>query len=237
MRTPPFTFLLALSLALLLAGCVPAVREPAAPAAVPADFPEAHYRELLAQGKPVFRVDPAGSLIVIEVRRAGKFANLGHDHVVASHELGGFAAPDEGRADLYVPLERLAVDEPELRKEAGFDTQPSEADIEGTRANTLDKVLEVEKFPFALVRVSGATAKPGSATLDLAITLHGTTRTLRAPAKIEADAERIGVTGRLSFDQTEFGITPYAVLGGAVAVRDRVNLRFSIRARRMAGAD
>jgi YceI-like protein len=225
------------AVALVIAGCVAPVREPARPAALPSDFPEAHYRELLAQGKPVFRVDPKESLVVIEVRRAGKFANLGHDHVVASHELGGFVAPDEGRADLYVELERLAVDEPELRKEAGFDTQPSESDIEGTRANMLDKVLEADKFPFALVHVSGADAKAEGATLNLAITLHGTTRTLRAPVKLEADAGRIGVSGRVSFDQTEFGIAPYSVLGGAIAVRDRVDLRFSIRARRMAGAD
>ena len=233
MRIP----LLALSLALLLAGCAPPVREAGPRAALPADFPEAHYRQLLAQGKPVSRVDPKESLVVIEVRRAGKFANLGHDHVVASHEVGGFVAPEEGRADLYIALDRLVVDEAPLRAEAGFTSQPSETDIEGTRANMLDKVLEAEKFPFALVRLSGVDAKQAGATLPVALTLHGTTHTLKVPAKIEADAGRIGVSGRLSFDQTDFGIAPYSVLGGAVAVRNRVDLRFSISARRMAGAD
>jgi YceI-like domain len=224
--------------ALLLAGCAPPVREPAAPAAAaPADFPETHYRQAAAQGKPVFRVDPRASLVVIEVRRAGKFANLGHDHVVASHEVGGYVSPDEGRADLYVELARLVVDEAPLRAEAGFATQPSEADIEGTRANMLDKVLEADRFPFALVRVTGAEAKPGTATLSVAVTLHGTIRTLDVPARIEAGADRIGVSGRLSFDQTAFGVTPYSVLGGAVAVRDRVDLRFDIHARRLQGAD
>lgn len=224
--------------ALLIAGCAAPVREPAPKAAaVPQDFPEAHYREALAAGKPVFRVDPKESLVVIEVRRAGKFANLGHDHVVASHDVRGWIAPDEGRADLYVPLERLVVDEPELRKESGFTTQPSETDIEGTGANMRDKVLEVEKFPFALVRVSGVETRAGAATLSVTVKLHGTTRTLRAPAKIAADSDRIGVDGRLSFDQSEFGITPYSVLGGAVAVRDRVDLRIVIRARRVSGGD
>src|SRR5438309_11869485 len=143
----------------MLAGCALLPREPApAPAAPPADFPEAYYREALAQGKPVFRVDPAESLVVIEVWRAGSLARLGHDHVVASHELGGYVAPDEGRADLYVALARMQVDEAALRTEAGFDTQPAESDIEGTRANMLGKVLEAEKFPFALIRVSGADA-------------------------------------------------------------------------------
>src|SRR6266542_3732868 len=130
-------------LALMLGACAPPVRERAPAAAPPAEFPEGYYLEALAQGKPVFRVDSRESLVVAEVRRSGSLARLGHDHVVASHEVGGYVAPDEGRADLYVQL------------------------------------------------------------------------------------------GRLSFDQTDFGITPYSVLGGAIAVRNGVDLRFRIRARRL----
>jgi len=229
--------LAAVLVALMLAGCAPLVRKPAsAPAAPPGDFPEAYYREAAAQGKRVFRVDPAESLVAIQVRRAGSLARLGHDHVVASHEVGGYVAPDEGRADLYVALERLAVDEAALRAEAGFDTQPTEFDIEGTRANMLEKVLEAEKFPFALIGVAGANAKEKKTTLAVAITLHGHTRTLQVPAEIEADAEKMSVTGRLSFNQTDFGITPYSLLGGAIAVQNRLDLRFRIRARRLPGA-
>ena len=219
--------------ALMLAGCAPLVRGPAPAGEVqsPTEFPGAYYREAAAQGKRVFGVDPGGSLIAIEVRRAGSLARLGHDHVVASHEVGGYVAPDEGRADLYVALERLAVDEPALRAEAGFDTQPTESDIEGTRANMLEKVLEAEKFPFVLVRVSGVDARQGGVTLNVAITLHGSTHALQAPARIDADAGEMSVTGRLSFDQTDFGITPYSLLGGAIAVQNRVDLRFRIIAR------
>ena len=220
----------------MLAGCAPPVRKPApAPAGPPADFPEGYYREALAQGKPVLRVDPAESLVVIEVRRSGSLARLGHDHVVASHEVGGYVAPDEGRADLFVALERLAVDEAALRAEAGFDTQPTESDVEGTRAHMLEKVLETDKFPFALIRVSGAGTGQGEVTLSVAITLHGNTRTLQVPARIDADAGGMSVTGRLSFEQTDFGITPYSLLGGAIAVKNAVELRFRIRAR-LAGA-
>ena len=224
--------LLAAFAAALLAACAPAVREriPAAPS-VPADFPAAHYQQLIAQGRPVYRVDPAQSLVTIEVRRAGSLARLGHDHVVASRDLGGYVAPDEGRADLYVPLDRLAVDEPKLRSDAGFDTQPSETDIAGTRGNMLEKVLETEKYPFALIGASGP-ARAGEAPLGVAITLHGTRRTLPVPARIELGDDIVRVSGRLSFDQSDFGIAPFSILGGAIAVRDRVDLRFWITARR-----
>jgi len=225
-------------LSAVLAGCAALLREPVpAPAALPADFPEGYYQEALARGKPVFRVDSRESLVVIEVRRSGSLARLGHDHVVASREVVGYVAPDEGRADLVVALARLGVDEPALRAEAGLDTQPSESDIEGTRANMLEKVLEAEKFPFALIGVSGANARRGEVSLSVAITLHGHMRTLQVPAQIEADAEKVSVTGRLSFDQTDFGITPYSLLGGAIAVKNGVELRFRIRARRLLGAE
>src|SRR3989440_10694050 len=118
-------------LSALLGGCAPLLRGPApAPAAPPADFPEGYYREALAQGKPVFRVDPAESLVVIEGRRSGSLARLGHDHVVAGHEVGGYIGPDEGRADLYVALGPIQVAEPALREEAGFDPQPGGSDSE-----------------------------------------------------------------------------------------------------------
>jgi polyisoprenoid-binding protein YceI len=222
----------AAALALLFGGCAELLRIEA-PVTPPAAFPEAHYQQALKQGEAVYRVDPAESLIVIEVRRGGSLAHLGHDHVVASHEVTGYVAPGAGRADLYVALARLVVDEPQLRKEAGFDTQPTESDIEGTRSNMLSKVLEADQFPFALIGVTGADAKQAKATLAVAITLHGHMRTQQVPAEIAADAESIVVSGRLAFNQTDFGITPYSLLGGAIAVKDGLELRFRIRARRM----
>src|SRR5258705_364416 len=63
------------------------------------------------------------------------------------------SAPGGGGAALSLPLAELSVDEPALRAEAGLDTQPGEADIAATRTNMLDKVLEVQRFPFALIGV------------------------------------------------------------------------------------
>ena len=224
----------ALAALLLVSGCAEILRVEA-PAAPPPEFPESFYQQALKAGKPVYRVDSAASLVAIEVRRGGSLARLGHDHVVASHDVTGYVAPGEGRADLYLALARLAVDEPELRKEAGFDTRPTESDIEGTRSNMLTHVLEAEKFPYAVIAVKDADAKRRQATLAVAITLHGTTRSFQVPAEIGADDKAIVVSGKLDFKQTDFGITPYALLGGAIAVKDGLALRFSIRAKRMPG--
>lgn len=198
----------------------------------PADFPEAHYLQAATRGDPVFRIDPASSLVVIEVRRGGTLARLGHDHVVASHDVRGYVAPGQGRADLYVRLDRLVVDEPALRVEAGLETRPSEDDIAGTRRNMLAG-LRATDHPFALVSIArGAGDGPGDP-LSVAITVHGTTRTLQVPVQVDVRAGVVGVAGRLSLRQTDFGITPLSVLGGALQVQDVVDLRFGIRARRI----
>ena len=217
----------------LTAGCAPPLPRPTEPVErVPDDFPAQHYLAAIARGEPVFRIDAARSLVVIEVRRAGSLARLGHDHVVASRDVQGYVAPGEGRADLYVPLDRLIVDEPALRAEAGFDTKPSEADIAGTRENMLGRVLEVERYPFALVAVSDVVPGADNSAVQLALTLHGVTRTTRIPVRIVTQDDEITVNGSIVVKQTEFGIAPLSILGGAIQVQDEVNLRFQIRARR-----
>jgi polyisoprenoid-binding protein YceI len=199
----------------------------------PADFRDAYYRQLLAEGKPVFRVDPALSLMVIEVRRGGSFAQFGHDHVVASHDVTGNIAPDEGRADLYVPLGKLVVDEAALRIGAGFDTQPDADDIAGTRHNMLTKVLDTERYPYASIGVEGFSAATGDNQVRVAMTLHGTTHPVDAIARLEKAANEMTVTGTVAIDQTQFGIAPFSILNGAISVQDRLNITFQIRFRRM----
>jgi len=217
-------------LAGMLTACTPVIppQMPVETIQAPADFPEDYYRQAKAQGKKILRVDSAQSLVVIEVHRAGSLARLGHDHVVASHNVSGYVSVSEGLADLFVPFERLAVDEPELRTEAGFDTQPSPEDIESTRRNMLAKALDSEHFPFALIRATWADANRH--TLNVSITLHGVTRTYDVPAQMETVRDGIAIGGKMSFKQTDFGITPISVLGGALQVQDKLDLRFHLLA-------
>ncbi|VTU23577.1 hypothetical protein H4CHR_01217 [Variovorax sp. PBS-H4] len=239
---PRRPLLLLVLLAAPLAACAPLRRaatpgEGAAAGVAPTGFPRASYEQALSRGEPVYRIDPARSVAVITVRRGGSLARLGHDHVVASRHVQGLIAPGEGRADLYLPLSELSVDSPALRAQAGLDTQPSDADIAATRANMLDKVLEVQRFPFALIRVSGSAPTTPDARLGIEITLHGTTRRFDLPARVSIGNGELNVAGTLEFDQSEFGIVPFSVLGGAIQVQDRLSLRFSLQARRTSTRD
>jgi polyisoprenoid-binding protein YceI len=224
--------------ALVLAACAPPVPPPASPlpetSARPEGFPEPYYRRAAEQKQRVFVVEPTRSSVVIEVRRGGSLSRLGHDHVVASHDVHGYAAPDSGRANLYVDVDRLVVDEPELRAQAGFDTEPSKDDISGTRRNMLAKVFDAGRFPFVLVSVNQPGVAAGSVALEVALTLHGVTRVYAVPVQIGMSDSEIEVSGKLALKQSDFGIEPLSILGGAIAVQDEISLRFDIRARRLA---
>jgi hypothetical protein len=178
----------------------------------------------------VFAIEKDRSLVVIEVRRAGALARLGHDHVVASHDVQGYVAPASHRADLFVPLERLAVDEQDLRTQAGFGARPPVEAVEGTRRNMLGPVLHADEHPFATISISQTEAH---GELDVAITLNGIEHASQVRASIETQDDEFTASGRLSLDQSDFGIAPLSILGGAIQVQDRVAIRFTIRARRI----
>jgi hypothetical protein len=223
-----WTLRLLIGAALLAAGCAqvpPAPPPEAKPAGAP-ELQEAYYRDAAARSAKVYRIEPGVSLVVARVYRGGRLAKLGHDHVVSSREPRGFVDADNGRCDLYVAVESLAVDDPAQRAAAGFDSTPSASDIAGTRSNMLEKVLEADRFPFVVLRVRGI--EQGALQAELSV--HGVTRPLRIPAKIDAGAERIEVSGSFAINQSDFGIEPFSVFGGALAVQDRVDLSFAIRA-------
>ena len=224
---------LIVALVALIAACSQPAHEPASLSASdssPTDFPAATYAEAAARGLRVLQIDPAHSLLAITVRRGGTLARLGHDHVVASHALQGYVQPEQGRADLYVALDQLTVDEPALRAQAGFDTQPSAADIAATRANMLGKVLQTSQFPFARIHVRTPPNASGEVMLALDFTLRGVTRSFSVPTRIRDERDGLHIAGELSFDQSSFGITPFSILGGAIQVQDRLELRFEVRA-------
>jgi polyisoprenoid-binding protein YceI len=226
-------FVRAIVVAGLMAGCAsPVPRLADGAGEQPAEFPDAYYRQAAARGQPVYEVDPASSLVVIEVRRGGTLAHLGHDHVVASHDLRGYMAPADGRADLYLRLDRLVVDERDLRAEAQFDTQPSDEAIAATRTNMLEK-LGAHAHPWALVAVRDAAIDATGSRMNATLTLNGNTRAMDLSPQIVLAAGEVGVDGRVALEQTNFGITPFSILGGALRVQDQVAVRFRIRARRI----
>lgn len=213
---------------LLLASCSQTPAPPAPGPATELASRLASYRAAAASGAAVYAVDPGASLIAVTVHRAGLMARLGHEHVVASHTLAGYAAPGLGRADLAFRLDELTVDEPHLLRDAGIATQPSPEAVAGTRSNMLGPVLDAQRYPVVNLHVE----RPGDGELHVAVTLHGVTRRLDLPAVVQVDAATIVADGTARLKQTDFGITPFSVGAGLLAVGDELEVRYRIVARR-----
>jgi len=220
--------------AFALSACtVQAPRAPEVGEQGPPGFPADFYQRSAQRGIPILEIDPAVSLLVIEARRGGPLARLGHDHAIASHNVRGYVAPTLDRADLFIRLDELVVDEPELRAQAGFDTQPTPEAIAGTRRNMLVQ-LHADEHPYAVVSLQGIDANAAEVSVNAAIALNGVERAVRVPVQIEHGADRLLVSGRVTLEQSDFGIVPLAILGGGLVVQDRVEVRFVIRARSLA---
>jgi polyisoprenoid-binding protein YceI len=154
---------------------------------------------------------------------------MGHDHIIASHDVAGYVDMKTGHAELTVPLNRLTVDEPALRAEAGWEPEVAAEAIAGTRHNMLVKVLQADRFSVAQIRITRQDL--ARSTLEVDITLHGVTHTEAVQARIAAPSDReVTVTGRMTLRQSDFGITPFSVMGGALQVQDAVEVAFSIAA-------
>lgn len=225
-----------------LFGCAPtAERIPAGPQrAVPIGYPLSVYQRALTQGRDVYRIAPERSEIVIRVYRGGRLARLGHNHTVASRDVRGHAIVAQpfadSRFDLYFPVTALIIDDPGDRAAAGegFDTEPSDKAIEGTRANMLGPMqLDAGNHPFITIAGGVAGGRPPRPELRLGLTVRGVTISRVTPVELRVAGGRLIASGELSVRQSELGIEPYSVLGGALKVEDVMDLRYRLVAERV----
>ena len=221
---------------LLLGGCA-TQQEFSSSKKAPADFPTSIYAD--QESDSVYKVDSPASRILITVRRGGMMASLGHDHIVASHDLQGFILLDRDspqnpncRADFYAQLANLEVDNAQLRSEAGLLTSPSQNDIAGTTSNML-KSIDAENFPFARLHSSDCLAALSGDQTEVLLTIHGVNQKQKIAIKIEevSDSELI-LSGKFSILQTDFGIQPFSIMNGLIKVEDRLELDFRIVAQK-----
>lgn len=234
MKMPTFVILPGLALALLLAACQTAPSVPDAGTASDQPAPAA-YREQLDGGGRHYRIDTAASQLRIFVFRGGSAARLGHNHVMTAPQLQGhLQLPDDVRQaqfSLRARFDQLQIDDPALRAQTGdaFAGVRSVDDIDGTGRN-MRKSVEAEAYPEIVVN-SGAIAGDWPVLVaDIAVTLHGVTRMQPVVLHLRRDAARLQVRGSFAIRQSDFGIKPFSVLGGVMAVQDALAIEFELSA-------
>jgi polyisoprenoid-binding protein YceI len=198
-----------------------------------------------AAGSPIpadaalYTIDPARSLVTLRVYRAGRLAKLGHNHVITSGNETGHAWTNGTLAnsgfEVRVAVAELVVDEPAARAAAGADFPGvlSDAAREGTRTNMLRaEVLDGERYPEIVVRAGALGGTWGQPTVAASVTIKDRTRSIDVPLAVARTDGAIVARGAFSVLQSDFGITPFSIGGGAIAVADAVEISFEIHAAR-----
>ena len=215
------------ALALLSACAVPV---PAPPPRGVAEAPP--VRPPLEAGERVYLVSGPRSRIRVRVSRGGRLARLGHDHLVTVRGLEGevrWRPGVGGRAWLRLPVARLEVDDPRARAAAGLGPPLPDGAVSGTRENMLGpRVLDAARHPWVTLQAQTLALVAGRARVRLKIRLHGVGRSFELPVVVEEGPGTLTATGTLALRQSDFGITPYSVLGGALQVVDRLQIDFRL---------
>ncbi len=236
MRHPSIQPIVCLLSALLLGACAPlAPVVPAPPAETDAETLSEVYRALTSPGT-VYQLQPALSQVRIYAFRGGRAARAGHNHVLDAPQFSGYVlvpdgAPTQARFDLQFRLDQLRIDDPAQRAETGgsFAGARSPSDIEGTRRNMLGpRGLDAERFPWVSVRSLAISGDWPMLVAEVDVTLHGVSRQQTTLLTVQHTPQRLTVGGSIVVKQSDFGVEPYSLLGGLLAVQDAVAIRFEL---------
>jgi hypothetical protein len=215
-----------------IAGCqspTPVKSSPSGPAPVAQGNGESVFQRC-------YQLDPAASELRVLVYKAGPLADFGHNHVMVSHKLTGalaLAQPTAGsRLSVVLPVASLEVDPPAPRAEEGadFSSDVSDEARSGTRANMLgEAVLNAETFPDVSVEMISLTGPLWSADATLRIRLKDQIREQTISVNLQEQAPDFTASSSFTISQSDFGMTPFSVLGGGLMVADPVKIRAHLK--------
>jgi len=172
---------------------------------------------LLAQDRTI---DVERSTITIHVSKAGLLSAAGHEHWVnapiSSGAINDSTAP---RVEFTVETAKMRV-KPDPKIDA-----KTEAQIQKDMEEMTLETARYREIAFQSSHVEKASE--GEWRVDGALSLHGVSKPVRVSVRREGDA----YTGRTILKQTDFGIKPISIGGGAIKVKNEIEIEFRIYTR------
>lgn len=199
----------------------------------------AKYQALVREGGRVFNLDPKASSIRLYAFRGGKAGKLGHNHVLSAPSFIGYfylpqSGANNGQFDLEFRWDALEIDNPEYRKGLGdaFAKVLDSDAISGTREHLLGQNgVDAEKYPLIRIRSMEISGEAPKFAAKIEVEMHGSKQLTWVPLTVTGLPDAVDARGSLVLRQTDFGIQPYSVLGGLLAVRDEVVVEFQLVAK------
>jgi polyisoprenoid-binding protein YceI len=176
-------------------------------------------------------VDTRASRLTVQAFAAGLLSAMGHNPRIGIRTFSGevdFSADAAQAASFRLTMKSNCL---------GVLDDISDKDRREIEKMMNEQVLESSKYPdivyeapaVTIARIDGALY---SATLAGTLSFHGTTRSQLITARIAVFDEMIRASGEFMLNQSDYGIKPISVAGGALKVKDELKFSFEMVARK-----
>ena len=161
-------------------------------------------------------IDVEHSTITVHVYRSGLFSFAGDNHEIQAPIVSGTVEEAARTVEFTIEVRRMRVLDPNLSADKRSQVQDKMLSSE---------VLDADRYPEIKFHSTKVELKGGN-TLSVSgnLTLHGQTR----PLNVNVVSTQPRYRGSATLKQTEFGIKPISIGGGAIKVKDEVRIDFEI---------
>jgi polyisoprenoid-binding protein YceI len=176
-------------------------------------------------------IDTRASRLTVQVFATGVLAAMGHNPKIGIRSFGGEVEfnpeiPEASGFRLTMQSNSLSVLD-----------DVSDKDRREMERMMNDQILEAAKYPAILYgaqEVSLTRLEPTlySATLNGSLSFHGMRRSQPVSARIAEYGEMLRTSGEFTLRQSDYGIKPISVAGGALKVKDELKFSFEMIVRR-----
>ena len=161
-------------------------------------------------------MDREKSVLTVRVYKTGLFSAFAHDHEIRAFIQSGGFDEQKRSVEFQVKSGELKVIDPGA-------SENERSTVQHTMLGP--KVLDSERFSLIQFHsTSVAPAGEGKWTVQGDLTLHGQTR----PVRVDVQGAGGHYRGTARLLQTQFGMVPVSIGGGAVKVKDEVRIEFEI---------
>lgn len=180
-------------------------------------------------------VDYNASYLVAITGTGGLLGFAGHHHAVLASAWSAdlkMNLDDLGHssAAITLPTGKLVIDSPTARQKAGLGKGPSESDVRTIQQRMLSsEVLDAAQYPQIKFTTTAIKAQ-GSGQLQVAgnMQIHGQSHPVTVQVRYRSDGPKTEFDGEFEIHQTDFGLKPESIAGGAVKVKNAVTIKFHI---------
>ena len=178
-----------------------------------------------------YLIDPGISQFTVKALATGLLSALGHSPTIAIRDFEGeVLLPADSLTDASLHLSIGAAS-------LAVQGQISDKDRREMEFRMKEEVLEASHFPqivYECSSVSGEQSAPGVYVVRLngRLVLHGIVRNQPLDARVAIMGGLLRASGNFTVRQSDYNIKPVSAIGGALKLKDELQLSFEIAARK-----